>query len=276
MKDKPKISAIILTKNEAQMLPGCLATLKWCDEVILIDDNSTDGTLEIAENYGAKVISFSHPSFARRRMEGKKHAQHEWLFYVDADERVTPALAYGLLTLAASQTPADAVSFLRENYFYGQKMEHGGWSNDWVTRFFKKESLKKWYGQVHESPVYEGKLVKLDGVILKHFSHRSTIDGLKKTIKWTPKEAEALAKALAKAPGFKTILRKGVGEFWRRGIKGGGYKDGQAGLIEALIQAINRMLVYIQVWEKKQKPPIAEVYKILEEQVKIEWENFNN
>ena len=273
MKDKPKISVVILTKNEAEMLPGCLATLSWCDEVILIDDNSTDGTVEIAENHGARVISFSHPSFARRRMEGKKHAQHEWIFYVDADERVTPALAEGLINLVSADKSVRAISFLRENYFYGQKMNHGGWQDDWVTRFFKKESLKKWYGTIHESPVFEGRLVRLSGAVLKHFSHRSTVDGLKKTIKWTPKEAQALVKALDETPKFKTILKKGLGEFWRRAIKNGGYKDGQVGLIEALIQAINRMLVYTQVWEQKQKPPINEVYKILEEQVKLEWEN---
>ena len=276
MQKKPKVSAIILTKNEGRMLLGCLATLAWCDEIILIDDNSTDRTVEIAESQGARVVSFSHPSFARRRMEGKKHARNQWLFYVDADERVTPALAQGLLRLIEQDPKVSAVSFLRENYFYGQKMTYGGWQYDWVTRLFRRDGLVRWYGEIHESPEYKGKLVRLEDVVLKHFSHRNTIDGLLKTAQWTPLEAKALAKVLNKSVDFKTILRKGLGEFWRRGIKGKSYKDGQAGLIEALIQAINRMLVYIQVWERQQRPPLDEVYKILDEQVKIEWENFKS
>ena len=268
-----KVSAIILTKNEEKMLPGCLATLSWCDEVLLVDDNSVDATVEIAEAAGARVVSFSHPSFARRRMEGKKHAKYEWLLYIDADERLTPALAEGLKKIMLSDQDVGAVSFKRENIFYGQKMEHGGWENDWVTRFFKKEHLVRWFGEIHESSEYKGKLVKLEGAVLKHLSHRNTIDGLKKTIEWTPVEAEALAKALKTPVTFKTILRKGLGEFWRRGIRGRGYKDGQAGLIEALVQAINRMLVYIQVWERQQRPPLDELYKIYEEQIRMEWEN---
>ncbi len=268
-----KISAIILTKNEAEMLPGCLATLKWCDEIILIDDNSTDRTVTIAEAAGAKVISFSHSSFARRRMEGKKYAQFDWLFYIDADERVTPALARRIRETIVQWPNLAAISFQRQNIFYGRELKHGGWQNDWVTRLFHKDRLVKWYGVIHESPVYRGEEVRLDDVRLKHFSHRRTIDGLKKTIAWTPKEAAALARQLKQPVTFKTILRKGLGEFWRRGLKHQGYRDGQVGLIEALIQAINRMLVYIQVWELQQKPPLDELYKINDKQVQLEWEN---
>jgi len=270
---KAKISAIILTKNEAVMLPGCLATLGWCDEIILIDDKSNDKTIEIAENAGVKVISFSHPSFARRRMEGKKYASYDWLIYIDADERVTPALARRIQQTLTEKPYLAALSFKRENIFYGQKLKYGGWQDDQVTRVFRKDKLIKWFGEIHESPEFQGELAQLSGVVLKHFSHRNTVDGLKKTARWTPKEAAALVQALKKPVTFKTILRKGLGEFWRRGLKWQGYRDGQVGLIEALIQAINRMLVYIQVWEKQQKPNIEELYKIAEEQVKLEWEN---
>lgn len=266
---KPKITAIILARNEEAMIQNCLRTLNWCDEWLVIDDSSTDDTARKAESLGARVVEFSHSSFARKRNEALKHATGDWLFYLDADERVTPTLAKEILVNIETGT-AEAFRCRRENFAYGHDFTHGGWENDWVTRVFKKQALSEWAGDIHESPIFEGKTLDLRSPLL-HFTHRSTEENLRKSADWTKVEAELLYRAGEPPITFLTLLRKGVMEFFRRAFKKQGYRDGLAGLIEALVQGINRTLVYIQVWELQQKPPISERYQQREQQLRALW-----
>lgn len=269
MKKLP-VTAIILAKNEEAMLPGCLKTLGWCKEIILIDDGSTDKTAEIAESAGAKVIAFKHQSFARRREEGAKYASQDWLFYIDSDERVTPQLAQEIqINLETNQFLA--FQLIRENIFFGKLFQHGGWETDTVTRLIKANALRGWRGEIHESPLITGKTSVLKSPLL-HFSHRTVADGLVKSASWTPVEAQLIAKANHQTVTFMRIVKKGLGEFWRRAVKNKGYQDGEAGMMESLIQAINRMLVYLQVWELQQTPPIKDLYAVKEREVEILWE----
>lgn len=266
---KPTITAVIIARNEAKMIVACIETLRWCDDIVVIDNGSTDATAKIAESAGARIISFTSESFARVREEAIKHVETDWLFYVDADERVTPMLAKEIAVTIETGT-ATALQLHRKNYFFGHPFSHGGWQNDTVTRAFKVSALDGWVGEIHESPQWKGELAQIQSPLL-HFTHRSVVDNLKKSAEWTPKEAQAFIDAKHEPVTFKTILRKGVMEFWRRGIRDKGYKDGTVGLIEALIQAINRMWVYIQVWEFQQKPSIPERYSYLEEEVQKKW-----
>lgn len=246
--DKPQITAVVIAKNEAEMIAHCLDTLWWCQEVIVLDSGSTDETAKIAEKSGARVIGFSHQSMAKKRNEALKQVETEWVFYVDADERVTPTLAKEIMVQLEANQPV-AMSMNRQNVHYGQIMHHGGWQNDWVTRVFKLDKFKGWTGKVHESAHFAGEAVRLHSPLI-HLTHRDTLSGLKKTIAWTPIEAELLYEADVAPVKFKTILRKGVMEFFRRGLFKKGYKDGLVGWIEALVQGINRSLVYLQLYAK--------------------------
>ena len=266
---KPTISAVIIAKNEAKMILRCIATLRWCDEVILLDDGSSDNTAELAEQFGARVIHFKHKSFARLRNEALKHCKTEWLIYVDADERVSPKLAREI-AVHLETASFSALTLKRENIFFGQSFKHGGWSPDLVTRVFKRSSLKEWTGDVHESPVYDGETGQLQ-VPLIHLTHRSVRDGLLKSVDWTRAEARLLVASQLGKISFLTILRKGVMEFLRRGVFWKGYRDGEAGLIEALTQGINKMLVYMQVWELQQKTSIPESYEKIEQELAELW-----
>ena len=270
--NKVAISAIVLAQNEASMLPNCLKTLTWCKEIILIDDGSTDSTAEIGENAGARVISFKHDSFSRKREEGAKHATNEWLLYVDSDERISPKLATEIQESILHRDKS-AFRLVRENIFYGKLMRHGGWEQDSVTRLIKKDRLQSWIGEVHESPEIKGSLGVLKTPLL-HFSHRSVSSGLKKSAIWTAMEAQLLFKASKDKVTFLHIIKKGFGEFWRRAVVNKGYQDGGVGLIESLTQAINRMLVYMQIWELQQSPTIEELYAIKDREVEILWEQF--
>lgn len=268
---KPSLAVIVLAKNEALMLANCLKTVKFAQQIIVIDHGSTDETHKIAESFGAQVIHFNHSSFARLREEGLKYIKKAtWVMYLDPDERLTPTLAKEIL-VQLETTSAAALAFNRQNICYGQKFSAGGWENDQVTRIFRLESLKGWQGQIHESPIYDGQTVVLRSPLI-HLTHRQTSDNLLKSSQWTIKEAQLLAKSGLKPVKMSTLLRKGLMEFWRRAIVKRGYRDGQAGLIEALVQAMNRIFVYIQVWELQQKPPLADRYQKIERDLNQAWQ----
>ena len=266
---KPNITAIIIAQNESEMIQNCIDTLRWCSEILVVDDGSIDDTPTIVENAGARLVSFKSSSFKRLREEAQKHVRTDWIVYIDADERVLPTLAKELLVSIETDVAA-ALSIRRKNIHFGIEMEHGGWENDWVTRAFKTSALKGWHGDIHESPTFEGEVKQLNTRLL-HLTHRNTISSLQKTSAWTPMEAQQIFEATTDPISFKTIIRKGFMEFFRRGILSGGYKDGTAGLVEACTQGINRMLVYMQVWEMQQQPSLEDRYKKYEDAIHQAW-----
>ena len=267
----PSITAIIIAKNEAEMIINCINTLSWCDEILVVDSASSDDTAKLAENAGVRVIGFSHRSMAKTRNEALKKIKTDWAIYVDADERVTPTLAKEIMVQLETST-AVALSIPRQNIHYGKVMKRGGWEQDRVTRVFNKNKFQEWYGDIHESPRFDGQEIKLSSPLV-HLTHRDTLDGLKKTISWTPIEADLLAKANTQPVKVQTILRKGLMEFLRRGIFKQGYRDGVEGWIEAMVQGINRMLVYIQLWERQRQPSLESSYQQLEQQISKMWQD---
>ena len=267
--NRPSITAVIIAKDEAKMIINCIDTLNWCDEVLVVDCASSDDTAKLAETAGVRVVGFSHKSMAKTRNEALKMDKTDWVLYVDADERIAPTLAKEILVQLETSN-AVALKFPRQNVHYGRIMLHGGWNQDYVTRAFEKSKFIQWYGDIHESPKFKGEEVELNSPLI-HLTHRNTLDGLKKTISWTPIEAELLSKANTKPVNLGTLLRKGMMEFLRRGILKQGYKDGAEGWIEALVQGINRILVYIQLWEHQRSPSLDETYQQIEQKISRMW-----
>lgn len=267
----PSITAVIIAKNEEEMIANCIETVRWCDQIMVIDNGSTDETALLAENAGAKVISFKSDDFSKTREVALKHVKTDWLFYLDADERVTPRL-YSEISVHLETGSAQALRLKRDNYCYGFNFSHGGWQNDQVVRIFDREVIIGWKGKIHESPVFEGVVVDLHTPLV-HLTHRSTQDNLRKSAEWTIKEATLLYEAGIPPVTFMTLMRKGVMEFVRRAIVNKGYKDGMPGLIEALVQAINRVFVYIQVWELSQQPNLPERYQRIEQEIASSWKH---
>lgn len=267
----PNITAIIVAKDEAKMIVNCINTLWWCDEILVVDCASNDDTAKLAETAGARVVSFSHKSMAKTRNEALKRVKTQWMFYVDADERVTPTLAKEIMVWLETSTAA-ALKIPRQNVHYGKIMQHGGWEQDYVTRVFNKAHFQNWFGDIHESPKFEGELIELQSPLI-HLTHRNTIDGLQKTMSWTPIEADLLAIAGSKPVKIRTILRKGIMEFVRRGVFKLGFRDGVEGWIEAIVQGMNRMLVYTQLWEKQRKPSLDETYQQIEQKIFKMWQD---
>lgn len=245
-----KVSVIILTLNEQENICECLESVSWADEKIVIDAGSVDKTAAIARRFSALVFTNKFLDFSRQRNFGLSKAKGDWVFYLDADERVSPKL---VLEIKEKIKSADFTSYKipRLNIFFGKLMKHGGWYPDYQHRLFRKDSLIKWVGLVHESPEYKGKFGYLKNNLI-HLSHQSIAAGFHKSRQWTKIEADLLFKHNHPPVKLLNLIKVSAGEFIDRFFLKKGILDGQVGFLEAIIQAYNKFLIYGQLWEKQQ------------------------
>ena len=255
-----RISAIVIARNEERDLPDCLDSLKWVDEVVVIENGSADKTASVARKLGAKVYSYHVPAhekgFSSIRNFSAKKAVGTWLLYIDADERVTPELRKEIeLTINPSinQLTSSPVGFAafaipRKNILLGREMHYGGWSPDYVLRLIRKESLKTWSGKLHEQPEIKGQVGKLENRLI-HITHTSITEMVTKTNKWSEIEAKLLYDSGHPPMNIFRFFTAGFREFWYRGVRKLGFLDGTVGWIEIVYQVYSRLITYSKLWE---------------------------
>ncbi|KKU81980.1 MAG: Glycosyl transferase family 2 [Microgenomates group bacterium GW2011_GWA2_47_8] len=243
-----KLSAVVLTHNSAAVIGDCLQSLRFADEIIVIDSGSTDNTLALAST--ARIYKRKLVSFAAQRNFALGQAKYPWVLMIDSDERVSAALAKEIRAVIQIGS-FSAYRMKRLNYFFGRVMKHGGYWPDWQTRLFRVKDFLKYAGTVHESPHFNGPLGSLKTHLI-HFSHNNISECLEKSIVWTKKEAEQFIKAGHPPVTWWRIIKVMVWEFCYRYFKKMGFLDGYVGLVESLLQAMNRFFVYQQVWEMQQ------------------------
>ncbi|MFH0943420.1 MAG: glycosyltransferase family 2 protein [Candidatus Beckwithbacteria bacterium] len=246
-----QLSVIILTHNSQELISICLNSVKSADEIVIIDDFSTDQTLGLAKPFKAKIVQHKLTDFAAQRNFGMKQVTSSWVLFLDSDEQVPPKL-FAEIKLVIRAASHSAYRIKRLNYFFNQAVKHGGYWPDWQTRLFKVADFQKFTGAVHETPHYSGSLGSLETHLI-HYSHQSLAQGLEKSLVWTKKEAEEFIKAGHPPITWWRIIKVMVWEFCSRYFKKKGFLDGYVGFIESLIQAINRFFVYQQIWELQPK-----------------------
>ncbi len=261
-----KISCIVLTYNEQEYLPGCLQSLGWVDEIVIIDAGSADDTLKIAEKAGAKIVKNSWHGFPNQRTIGAKHASGEWILYIDADERVSSKLKEEIQVLLRNNPAFHSYKIPHKNYILGKWLKYGGWYPEYQHRLMKRSELHRWNGELHEHPIIDGEVGILEGEII-HLTHRGMEWMLNKTIRYTKMEADLRFQAnhpkIKAHHFFSSTLR----EFWYRAITKNGWKDGIIGWIEIFYQSFNHFLIMAWLWEMQRKEDIHTTYKKLDEEL---------
>ncbi|NMC36442.1 glycosyltransferase family 2 protein [Candidatus Beckwithbacteria bacterium] len=253
-----KLSVIITTHNEEQMLPKCLESVAWADEIIVCDKKSTDSTLAIAKKTKAKICHFTGEHFDKWRNEALKHASGEWVLYLDPDERITSELKQEILEAIKNDEFA-AYQLARKNYWWGEEFKVCGAWPDYVTHLIKKEALQDWQGIIHESPIIIGEIGTLQNPLI-HLTHRDLESGLKKSYEWTKMEAQLFVKAKHPPITWWRLAKVTLSAFLKKYLVQGGYKAGTAGFVESAVQAWNRFMVYEQIWEMQQNPSLEGKY----------------
>lgn len=250
-----KLTAVIIAKNEEKMITGALESLSFADEILVINNGSTDKTLEIAEKLKAKIVDINTTDFSEMRNLGLKNASYDWILYLDADERVDEKLKENLKKIIIDTSEFAAFKLNRKNYYLGKNE----WpSNEKLERLFKKENLKGWSGQIHESPKVEGKIGELEGFIL-HFTHRDLESMLDKTISWS--ETEAMLRFNTNHPKMTwwRFPRVMITAFFNSYILQRGFKAGSVGLIESMYQAFSMFITYAKLWELQQNDKLKPI-----------------
>jgi glycosyltransferase involved in cell wall biosynthesis len=246
------ISAIILTKNEEKNIGACLDSVSWCDERIVIDDHSTDKTVDIAKEKGAKVFSrFMENDFSDQRNFGLEKAEGEWVFFIDADERVSSALWYEIMQHTSEAIEHyDGFYLKRQDTMWGRVLKYGETGNVVLLRLAKKEA-GKWEGRVHEKWNIRGKTIVLKNP-LDHFPHPTVTEFLKEINFYTDLRAEELFKRKTTVNWF-TIIAYPKAKFILNYIFKGGFLDGLPGLVVALMMSLHSFLVRGKLWLLLQK-----------------------
>lgn len=252
--DKSKISVIILTKNEEPVIADCLKSVKWADEIIVVDHESEDKTLEVVKKLGIKNIIHApkESNFSDRRNLGVKSASGEWLLYVDSDERVTPELKNEIIAVCNQLSAVSgfaAYAIPRKNIRLTKVLYHGGWWPDYVLRLMRKDKLIKWEGELHEQPKIDGEVGKLKEAFI-HFSHRGSMEHkFQTTINWSKIEAQKMFDAGHPPMNTPRFLSAMWREFYKRMIKYQAWRDGTEGVMEAVYQVFSVFLSYARLWE---------------------------
>lgn len=248
-----KISAVVIAKNEENLIEDCLESLSFCSEIIVIDNGSTDKTKEISEKKGAKVFKVESNDFSFLRNAGLEKAENDWLLYLDADERIDDKLKSSIES--AIKSNEFTYYFLNRRNFYLGK-------NPWpyaekMQRLFKKSYLKHWVGQLHETPVTEGSGGQLKGYIL-HFTHRDLESMVNKTLNWSTIEAVTRYNQNHPQMTWWRFPRVMIGAFLNSYIRQGGYKAKTAGIIESIYQSFSIFITYAKLWELQKAEKIKQ------------------
>ncbi|MEK7580966.1 MAG: glycosyltransferase family 2 protein [Patescibacteria group bacterium] len=246
-----KLSALVLAKNEEEVIEDCLKQLDFVEEIVVLDQDSQDKTVEIAKKYTDKIIQTRKENFSENRNTLLKEAIGDWVLYVDCDERINDKLKSEIISCLQSRKYC-AYFFPRKNIILGKWLKHGGWWPDYVPRLFKKKDLIKWQGDVHESPVVKEQFGYTKN-FLTHLTARNISQMLKKTTKWAQIEANLKHQANHPPVNLVRVLKVMIIEFVNRYIIKLGFLDGLVGLIQAIFQAFHQAAVLVYLWELQNK-----------------------
>jgi glycosyltransferase involved in cell wall biosynthesis len=222
----PQLSAVILTLNEEKHIAACIDSLRWADEIIVVDSFSQDKTVELTERAGAKVYQSHFENYAQQRNAALTHIETDWVFFVDADERGTPELAQEIREVTATR-PEAGWNVPRHNYIFGRLTKGAGWFPDYQLRLFK-HGLVHYERPVHEIAVVAGEIGNLAQPLIHH-NYVDTAHFKTKQRAYTDYDAGIL-KERGIRPKLYTYLTQPIRHFWWRFITLKGYQDGLHGL----------------------------------------------
>jgi glycosyltransferase involved in cell wall biosynthesis len=256
-----KISATIIACNEETNIGDACKSLTWADEILVVDSGSIDHTREIARDCGARVLTRDWPGFAAQKQFASEQATHDWVFSLDADERVSDELKASVARLREiSETDlADGYRIARRSYYQGRWIKGGGWYPDWQLRFFRK-SRGRWEPRhIHESVKLDSdaRLAKLSGDIL-HYSVRDAAHHHRMIgERYAPLAAQQMFEEGRQTSALR-IATAAPAAFVSSYLLKGGFRDGLAGISIASFAAHHAFLKHLMLWERLRGPKASD------------------
>ncbi len=249
-----KLSVIIITFNEEKNIRDCLNSVKWADEIIVVDSFSNDRTLEISKEYTDKVFQNKWQGFVEQKNFALTKASHNWILSIDADERISDELKEEIKGLLSNSLKYDGYYIPRKTFYVKKWILNCGWYPDYKIRLFKKDK-GRWEGTegtaIHESVKINGRIGYLKGDIL-HYSFMSISSHLKTINSFTSISAMENFKKGKKA-GILSILFRPLFNFFKMYILKRGFLDGLLGFIVSVLSSYHVFIKYTKMWEMERQ-----------------------
>lgn len=246
------LSVIIITKNEANNIGTCLESVKWADEIIVLDSGSTDGTLEICKQYTPHVYSTDWPGFGVQKNRALDKATKEWVLSIDADEFLSPDLIDTIKKTIQDPNAYSIYKIKRITQFCGKYLYHGDWRNDMPLRLFRRGTTRFKEVLIHESLIIDRQVGKINQ-ILWHNSFHTLDDVIHKMNAYSTWGADNLI-AKGKKTGLLQATLRAKWTFLRGYIMKGGFLDGKHGFMLAVSNAAGCFYKYAKASMKKDMP----------------------
>lgn len=253
-----KLSVVICTWNEEKNLPHVVASVKdLADEVVVVDTESTDDTVEVAKNLGCKVFTHENTTVVEPvRNFSISKATGEWILLLDADEEVPPSLVSRIKSILKSEDSADYYRLPRKNIIFGKWIKSAHWWPDPVYRLFRKGAVS-WDPQIHSIPQTVGRGADLpmeEEYAIIHHNYSSVSQFITRMDRYTNVQLNEL-KTKNISFAWHDVISKPGQEFIRQYFSRRGYKDGLHGLVLSLLQAFSELVLYAKLWQEEKFKP---------------------
>lgn len=256
-----RISVVVNTWNEERNIKKCLESVRQlADEIVVVDMESEDRTVEIAKKFGAKIFSYKYTGYVEpARNFAVSKVFEEWILILDADEELPKNLAERLKKIV-KENKIDYLEIPRKNIIFGKWIQHSRWWPDYNIRFFRKGKVR-WSDKIHISPMTKGigeRLSEKEELAIIHYNYQSVSQYIDRLNRYSSIQADNLLSGGYKFK-WQDLAQMPAEEFLSRFFAGQGYKDGLHGLVLAILQAFSEFVLYLKVWEKKGFPPEKEI-----------------
>jgi len=248
---RPPVSVTIITLNEEDCLRRAIESVRWAEEVVVVDSGSTDRTVELARELGAKVFQNPWQGYGQQKNYAQRQASHDWILSLDADETVSPGLAHEIQSALAAniQGQADGFSMPRKTFYLGRWIRHGGWYPNYLVRLADRRKASWSEPQVHEALEVRGKILLLREP-LDHYSFGSIHDQILTNLRFSRLGSQDLIRRGMRPSVLKLVL-KPIGKFIETYFLKRGFLDGLPGFIISVNAAHSMFLKYAYLLEDR-------------------------
>jgi (heptosyl)LPS beta-1,4-glucosyltransferase len=244
-----RLSIVLTTLNEERNIDRCLGSVRWADEIVVVDSFSWDRTVERARHYTPRVYQHEYPGSSRQVERGIGYATGDWVFIIDADEEMSEVLALEIREMLKTGTEAAAFEILRKPSAFGKWIEHGGWFPDYQLRLLRKSNYRPEHQEVHGGFTTDGPRKKMQGLLLHH-TYPTIYAYVEKMNDYTSLQVSNKLQVdpHIRVPWHKLVLSP-LSHFLRMFLSKKGFRDGFHGFVLALLDATYTMLLYAKLWE---------------------------
>jgi glycosyltransferase involved in cell wall biosynthesis len=247
----PGVSATIITLNESANISAALESLRWADEIVVVDSESTDDTVAIARHYTDRVIVRPWTGYVDQKNYAASQAAHDWIFSLDADERVTPALGEEIRALMSAEPSHAAYRVPRVSRYLGRWIRSTDWYPDYQPRLYDRRRAR-WTGRyVHESLQIEGAVKRLRSE-LQHYPYADVSHHLRTIDRYSTLAARQMFEDGRRTGPFRILLHADAA-LLRNYFLRGGITDGAVGLIVSLLNSYYVVTKFVKLWEMEKK-----------------------